>query len=190
VTVPRKEELNYFSMRRDPGSTHAWLVGSGIASLAAAVHLIKEAKVPASNVHILDVHTGTGGGIKSCGNAEDGYVLYTGCLPYFHDKCMEELLSLVPSPKAPDKSILDIIRDFERDEVPQPQETATTRILERGDLGLEKFDAGHLHIGSQQRLELLKIMLESEKALGRRRIEEFFDDTFFGSNFWTLWSTT
>jgi oleate hydratase len=176
-------------MHRNPESTHAWLVGSGIASLAAAVHLIKDGKLRASNVHILDVHMGTGGGIKHYGNAENGYVL-TGCLPYFHDKCVEELLSLVPSAKAPDKSILDTIRDLERDEAPQPQATATTRILKRGDSGLEKVDAGHLHIGSQERLELLKIMLESERALGGRQIQEFFDDKFFGSNFWTLWSTT
>jgi oleate hydratase len=180
-------------MLRNPESTHAWLVGSGIASLAAAVHLIKDAKVPAPNVHILDLHTGTGGGIKSCGNADSGYVLYAGCLPYFHDKCVEDLLSRVPSVNAPDKSILDIIRDFERDEVPQPHRTATTRILKRGNSGLTKVDARDLHIfhiGSQQRLELLKIMLESERSLDGRRIQEFFDETFFESNFWTLWSTT
>lgn len=177
-------------MHRNPESTHAWLVGGGIASLAAAVHLIKDAKVPASNVHILDVHTGSGGGIKSCGNAEDGYVLYTGCLPYFHDKCVEELLSHVPSERAPGKSILDTVRDLERDEVPRPQGATTTRILKRGQSGPEKVDAQHLHIGSQQRLELLKIMMESERALGNRCIADFFDDTFFGSNFWTLWSTT
>jgi oleate hydratase len=177
-------------MRREPQNTQAWLIGSGIASLAAAVHLIKDAKVPASNIHLLDVHTSTGGGIKSCGNAQNGYMLYTGCLPYFHDKCVEELLSHVPSTEAPDKSILDTIRDFERYEAPRPQGTATTRILKRGGSGLERVDTDHLHIGSQQRLELLKIMLESERALGGRQIQEFFDDTFFVSNFWTLWSTT
>ncbi|KAH8800916.1 oleate hydratase [Xylogone sp. PMI_703] len=59
------------------------------------------------------------------------------------------------------------------------QETATTRILKRGDSGLEKVDACHLRIGSRQRLELLKIMLESERALDGRRIHDLFDDTFF-----------
>jgi oleate hydratase len=53
-------------------------------------------------------------------------------------------------------------------------------------LGLEKVDSSHLHIGAQQLLELLNIMLESERALGERRIQEFFDDAFFRSNFWTL----
>lgn len=180
-------------MHRDPEYTHAWLIGSGIASLTAAVHLIKDAKVPASNIHILDMHAGTGGGIKSCGNPENGYVLYAGCLPYFHEKCVEELLSLAPIGDRSEESILDSIRDFERNEAPQPQRKATTRILRRGDSGPQRVDAKDLrifHIGSQQRLELLKLMLESERALGGRRIQEFFDDKFFESNFWTLWSTT
>jgi oleate hydratase len=46
---------------RDPESTQAWLVGSGIASLAAAVHLIRDARVPGGNIHILDRHAQTGG---------------------------------------------------------------------------------------------------------------------------------
>jgi oleate hydratase len=121
-------------MRRDPGSTQAWLIGSGVASLAAAVHLINDAKVPAANIHIFDVHTGAGGGIKSCGNAENGFVLYTRCLPYFH-KCVEDLLSLVPSPKAPGKSIMDTIRDLERDELPHSQGTFNDAYLETRRLG-------------------------------------------------------
>jgi oleate hydratase len=66
---------------RDPNDTQAWLIGSGIASLAAAVHLIRDPLLPAQIIHILDRHTATGGGIKSSGNAEKGYVLHTGCLP-------------------------------------------------------------------------------------------------------------
>ncbi|KFY67392.1 hypothetical protein V496_01583 [Pseudogymnoascus sp. VKM F-4515 (FW-2607)] len=177
-------------MYRNPESTQAWLIGSGIASLTAAVHLIKDAKVPASNVHILGAHAATGGGIKTCGNAEDGYVIYAGCLPYFLGGCVEELVSLIPSPTAPGKSILDSMRDFERNDVTQPQKNATTHILKQGDLGPEKVDACHLHVGYQQRMELIKIMLESESALGGRRIQEFFDDNFFKSNFWILWSTS
>ncbi|KFY04282.1 hypothetical protein V491_09404 [Pseudogymnoascus sp. VKM F-3775] len=177
-------------MHRDPESTQAWLIGSGIASLAAAVHLIKDAKVPASNIHILGAHAATGGGIKTCGNAEDGYVIYAGCLPYFLGECVEELVSHIPSPKAPDKSILDSMKDFEQNEIPQSQRVAMTHILKRGGQGPEKVDAGHLHVGYQQRMELIKIMLEPESALSGRRIEEFFDVNFFGSNFWTLWSTS
>ena len=182
--------FNTVNMPRDPNETQAWLVGSGIASLAAAVYLIRDAKMMATNIHILDVHDGTGGGIRSCGNAEHGYVLYAGSLPYFHDKCVDELLSLVPSAKAANKTILGTIYDFEREEVPKPPEHAATRILRQGDKGLEKVEANQLHIGCQQRLELIKIMLQSERSLGSQSIEAFFDKSFFKSNFWILWSTT
>lgn len=177
-------------MPRNPKSTQVWLIGSGIASLAAAVHLIKDAKVLAPNIHILDVHKGSGGGIKSCGDAEKGYTLYAGCLPYFHGKCVEDLLSHVPSTEVPGKSILDTVKDLEREDSIILDGTATTRVLNGSGLGLEIIDARSLHIGSQQRLELLKIILESEKALSGRQIQDFFDETFFRSKFWTLWSTT
>src|SRR5271155_3125304 len=45
----------------DPRSTHAFLVGGVIASLAAAASLIHDANIPAAQVHILESSTLTGG---------------------------------------------------------------------------------------------------------------------------------
>jgi myosin-crossreactive antigen len=39
---------------RQPELTNAYLIGGGIASLAAAVHLVHDACVPPSQVHILE----------------------------------------------------------------------------------------------------------------------------------------
>lgn len=39
---------------RQPELTDAYLIGGGIASLAAAVHLIQDAHLPASQIHILE----------------------------------------------------------------------------------------------------------------------------------------
>jgi oleate hydratase len=175
---------------RDPESTQAWLVGSGIASLAAAVHLIKDAQLPGRNVHILDRHTKSGGGITSSGNAENGFILHPGSLPYFHDECVENLLSLVPSAREPDKSLLDTIRDFELNETPPPGSAAKTRFLRNKGEKCERSDANHLSIGPYNRLQLMKVLLESENTLGRHRIQDFFGDEFFCTDFWVLWSTT
>lgn len=90
------------STLRDPGTTQAWLVGSGIASLAAAVHLIKDAQMPGSNIHILDRHPKSGGGITSSGDSENGFLVRPGSSPYFHAECVENLLSLVPIVKNSD----------------------------------------------------------------------------------------
>ncbi|KAF9883251.1 hypothetical protein FE257_003807 [Aspergillus nanangensis] len=173
--------------QRDPQNTQAWLIGSGIASLSAAVHLIHDGKVPANNIHLLDVHPGTGGAIKSCGDAENGYFLYSGgCLPYFHDRCVEELLSLVPSTENPDKSLLDGIRE---DEISNPpQKAAVTRLLKQENDGPHRVESESLQIGFRFRFDLIKIMLDSEKDLSGR-IEEHLSKEFFDTTFWTLWST-
>jgi oleate hydratase len=45
--------VHHHKYKRDPAVVHAWLVGADIASLAAAVHLIQDAKVPGPQIHIL-----------------------------------------------------------------------------------------------------------------------------------------
>lgn len=179
-----------FPTIRDPKSTQAWLVGSGIASLAAAVHLIRDAQVPGYNIHILDRHSRTGGGITSSGDAESGFILHPGSLPYFHDECVENLLSLVPGARGSDKSLLDTMRDFELSEARPPGNTAKTRFLRNKGEMCERSAANCLSIGSYNRLQLVKVLLESEDTLGRNRIQDYFGDEFFGSDFWFLWSTT
>lgn len=96
---------------RDPNDVQAWLVGSGIASLTAALHLIKEAKVPGPNIHIIDTHKGSGGGMRIQGNEEGGYFLPYECTPHFHGSCVERLLSLIPSAADPQKSVLEVVQD-------------------------------------------------------------------------------
>ena len=174
--------------KRDPKTTQAWLIGSGISSLAGAVHPIHDAGVPAANIHILDVHSHAGGGIKSCGDAKNGYVLYTGSLPYFHDRCVEHLLSLVPSADNPKQSLLDSIKELDR--ATSPKKSAPTRLIKHGDKGPECLYSKHLQIGPKYRMELIKLMLENERILGEKAIQDAFDEAFFKTNFWTLWATT
>jgi oleate hydratase len=175
---------------RDPESTHAWLIGSGTASLAAAVHLIRDAHLPGSSIHILDRHTKTGGGITSSGDAEHGYFIHPGSLPYFHGECVENLLSLVPNVRGSEKSLLDSIRHFESSETPPPGRISNTRFVRNKGGNSERSDANDLSIGPYNRLQLMKVLLESENVIGRRRIQDFFGDEFFGTDFWALWSTT
>jgi oleate hydratase len=175
---------------RDPETTQAWLIGSGIASLAAAVHLIREAGLPGCNIHILDRHAKTGGGITSSGDSNKGYILYPGSLPYFHDESIENLLSLVPSARGLNKSLWNTIRDLELSEDSLPGRTAQTRFLRNKEGKCERSDATHLSIGPYNRLQLMKVLVENENILGSHRIQDFFREEFFGTDFWVLWSTT
>lgn len=175
---------------RDSRSTNAWLIGSGIASLTAAVHLINDAHVPGSHIHILDRHERTGGGITSSGDANTGFIMNPGSLPYFHDESVENLLSLVPTAKGSRKSLLESIRGEELSETPRRARTANTRFVRNKGGKTESSDANQLSIGPYNRLQLMKVLLESEAMLGRHRIQDYFGDDFFGTDFWILWSTT
>jgi oleate hydratase len=59
----------------DPSKTNVYLVGSGIASLASAVYLIKDAKVPGENIHIMEQDKVIGGCLDGAGGEEEGYYL-------------------------------------------------------------------------------------------------------------------
>ncbi|KAE8153789.1 oleate hydratase [Aspergillus avenaceus] len=176
--------------RRDPANVQAWLVGGGIGSLAAAVHLINDANVPASNIHVLDMHKGPGGAMQSSGDPEKGYSLGTTCLPFTHDVCVEELLSHVPSTTNPDRSVMAVVRDMERKEKEQGVPSASTRFLVHGKSGPERVDHRQFSLGFKQRFEVIRLMVEGEKAVADKAIKDLFDASFFNTKFWNLWSTT
>jgi len=101
---------------------------------------------------------------------------------------MHDLLSLVPSKEAKGKSLLDEIHEFNEKEA--PQEEATTRLLGQGPQGLEKLDTSRLSMGIKDRMDLIMIMLEGEKTLGKKKVNDIFGGDFFNTKFWTVWSTT
>lgn len=174
--------------KRDPQNVQAWLIGSGIASLAAAVHLVKQAKVPANQVHILDAHHASGGAMETSGDAKNGYILHTGAQPYFYEQCVKDLLAMVPSPKTPDKPLWEAIREHEN--FSRPMNKAHTRAISQTEDGMRRVDTHKLPIGAKLRLDLIKFILESERSFESKKISDVFDAKFFESGFWNLWSTT
>lgn len=183
IKLPRSMAPN-----RDPQDVQAWLIGSGIASLAAALHLVKRANVPARQVHILDIHKGSGGAMEEVsGNSSDGYVLHTGAQPYFHEDCVEELLAMVPSPENPAKSVWETIKDYEL--YGGPGNKSKTRAIRPSGEG-SKVDTHRMQIGAKLRMDIIVFLLEREKASDSKRISDVFDGSFFQTEFWALWSTT
>ncbi|KAE8381472.1 oleate hydratase [Aspergillus bertholletiae] len=177
------------SFKRDPQNVQAWLVGNGMASLAAAVHLIREGNVPGSHIHILDLRPGFGGEMATLDDGENGYYLPYQCLPDFHGDCTESLLSLVPSSEDPNMSLLDDIREFDIQQRSDPQEQAIPRAMRLDASGSSTVYTGGFQVGLKQRLELIKLILENERMLGSKSINEVFEESFFETSFWSQWST-
>lgn len=173
---------------RSPEKVNAWILGSSIASLASAVHLIRDAKVPASQIHILESRDIAGDGIISSGDPVAGYNYRAGCMPTFSDACMKKLLNLVPSAT---NSTTTILEEIEKFNVEKPSQVFPgTHILIRGANGLQKMEATKFGLGLKDRMHLMLLLIfKSEQPLGRKRIDELFNRSFFNSTFWIVFST-
>jgi oleate hydratase len=174
--------------RRNPESTQAWVIGGGIASLATAVFLIKDAKVPASNIHIFDLHSHPGGGIGASGDVDTGYVLSSGQHISFHDACVERLLSLIPSGTDSTKTLWNDIVSL--NDQKGHHERPVNRLFVDGPSGIKPLRAKNLGLDLHSRIELIKLMLEREEVLGDKSIADTFHADFFCTKFWKTWSTT
>ena len=74
-----------------------YLIGGGIASLAAAAFLIRDAEVPGRNIVILEQLDRLGGSLDGAGSAEEGYVLRGGRMIESKYLCTYDLFSSIPT---------------------------------------------------------------------------------------------
>ena len=172
---------------RKPELTNAYLVGGGIESLAAAVHLIHDARVPASQIHILESTSHLGGFMKSTGTPEDGYILRGGQMMSFSYECLRDLLSIIPSLANPSKTVMQEIDKFNA--IPGNKIHANARLVARGADGPEIVDVKHLGLRARDIYNLVHLVMKPEKKLYALRIRDCFEETFFRSKFWFMWST-
>lgn len=158
----------------------AYLVGGGIASLSAAAFLIRDGRMPGKNIHILEESELYGGSMDGAGNAVTGYTARGGREIEAHFECFMDLFGTIPSLKNPDRTVLDEFHELNDKE---PIESHC-RLVEKAG---QKADFSTLGLSPLHALELGKLSMLTEEALGATTIEQFFDPTFFETNFWYFW---
>lgn len=165
---------------RQAGS--AYLVGGGIAALAAAVYLISEGDMPGEHIHIFELGDKAGGALDGAGSPEQGYVIRGGRMHESHFGCTWDLLSRIPTLEDSDTSVTDEIFDFNRRVVTG----SNSRLLWAG----EKMDVASYGLSKQHSFDMLRLLFHTESTLGNKAIEDWFSKDFFETVFWLLWSTT
>ncbi|PVH77968.1 67 kDa myosin-cross-reactive antigen family protein [Cadophora sp. DSE1049] len=170
---------------RQPELTNAYLVGGEIASLAAAVHLVHDARVPPSQIHIFESEPG--GPTHSAGAPETGYVLLAEHMLNFSCVCLYDLLSKVPSLTDPAKTVKQEIDEFNA--IPGNRTHANSRLIATGTNGPQIVDAKDLGLRKKDRHDLVNIFLESETKMNDLRVIDCFEEAFFRTNFWFMWAT-
>ena len=194
----------YHSPHRDPEKTNAYLVGGGIASLAAAAFLLHDAKVPASQIHILESSPVAGGSMDGAGSPETGYIMRGGRMLNFSYRCLYDLLATIPSLKDSKITVMDEISMFN---VVEGNKThANARLVEETRDATRPANGNHpaledptllpsivdvkdYGLSVKDREDLVRMMLEGEKRLERMKIDAYFQEEFFHTNFWLMWAT-
>ena len=163
-------------------SRHAYLLGGGIGSLAAAAFLIHDGQMPGKNINIYEALDVMGGSMDGAGTWEKGYSARGGREIEPHFECFSELYSFIPSLKDPNKTVLDEFYELNQKEPIASNCRLTAnqgKVLDTSSLGLSK----------EQAMQLSKLIMTTEDALGDTTIEQFFDKDFLETNFWYFFET-
>ena len=85
----------------------AYIVGSGLASLAAACFLVRDGQMPGDHIHILEAMDVAGGACDGIHDPTRGYVMRGGREMEDHFECLWDLFRSIPSLEIPGASVLD-----------------------------------------------------------------------------------
>ncbi|KAL1882120.1 hypothetical protein VTK73DRAFT_2211 [Phialemonium thermophilum] len=173
---------------RHPEGINVYLVGGGIASLAAAVHLCHDAQIPARQIHLIEASPVPGGSMGGAGDWKRGYVIRAARKLNFTYHCLYDTLSRVPSLEDPSKTVLDDISATNKNK-PGTVEPASARLVDTTPNGPEIVDVHSIGLSKKDRLDLLAMLLDEEENLASDEIQARFQPGFFETIFWDMWSS-
>lgn len=173
IHTPRPEGID---------SRHAFLLGGGIGSLAAAAFLIRDGHMPAENITIYESLNRMGGSMDGQGSAQEGYTARGGREIEPHFECFSELFSFIPTLDDPEVSVLD---EFHALNDAEPILSNCRLVENQGQI----VDSSSLGLSKEQAMQLAKLVMTTEEALQDTTIEQFFGPDFLETNFWYFFET-
>jgi len=179
--ITASNAFNKWSKTGDRSEAKVYLVGGGIASMAAAAFMIRDGDIIGHNITIIDEGDRLGGSLDGAGSAQDGYVLRGGRMFESKYLCTLGLFASIPT--------LDGSRTVTQ-EIIDWNETLKTSSKSRLVLDGQRETAPEFGLSEKHILTIERLALEPEGMLGRSSIAEQFDQAFFKTNFWFMWCTT
>ncbi|MDY3769710.1 MAG: oleate hydratase [Lachnospiraceae bacterium] len=161
----------------------AYLVGSGLASLAAACFLVRDGQMPGKNIHILEAMDVAGGACDGINDPTRGYVMRGGREMENHFECLWDLFHSIPSLETPGASVLDEYYWLNKHD---PNYSLCRATVNRGE---DAHTDGKFNLSQKGCMEIMKLFMTKDEDLYDKTIEDVFDDEVFHSDFWLYWRT-
>ena len=168
---------------KDVDKKSAYLVGSGLAGLAAACFLVRDGQMKGEHIHILEEAALSGGACDGIEDPTRGFVMRGGREMENHFECLWDLFRSIPSGDDEDLSVLD---EFYRLNKKDPNYSLCRATVRQGqDAHTDK----KFNLSDKGTMEILKLFMTQDKDLYNKTIDDVFDEEFYKSNFWLYWQT-
>ena len=161
----------------------AYLIGSGLASLAAACFLVRDGQMSGEHIHVLEKSAIPGGGLDGDHITNVGYVMRGGREMDNHFECMWDLFRSIPSIETEGVSVLDEYYWLNKKDPNYSLCRATQNCGEDAHTD-KKFG-----LSDKGSLEIMKLFMTPDEALDNVKMTDIFDDDVFDTNFWMYWRT-
>ncbi|KAB7631608.1 oleate hydratase [Stenotrophomonas rhizophila] len=159
----------------------AWIIGTGIAGLAAAFYLIRDGGMPAANITLIDSLDIEGGSLDGAGDPEQGYLVRGGREMNWNYDNFWDMFQDVPALELPaGYSVLDEYRVVNDND---PNYSKARLMHQQGKIQ----DFSTFGLSKPQQWELVKLLLKRKEDLDDVTIEDYFSEGFLQSNFWFFW---
>lgn len=167
----------------DVAERHAYLVGSGIASLIAAAYLVRDGRMPGENITILEQLAVPGGSFDGAGDTERGFIARGGREMGQHFECFWDIMREIPALEMPEPyTVLDEFRTVNEND---PNIDPCRVIHHQG----KRRDTYKMGLNKKGQLAVVRLLLAKEEDTYYKTIEDWFDADFLASNFYTLFKT-
>ena len=161
----------------------AYIVGTGLAGLAAGVFLIRDAQVPGDHVHFLERDPRGGGACDGWDYPALGFTMRGGREMDNHFECMWDLFRSIPSIEDENVSVLDYYYWLNKED----PNYSLCRVTE--NQGQDAHTDNKFGLSQKGAMEIADLFLKPDEELFGKRIDEVFDDEVLNSNFWLYWRT-
>ena len=161
----------------------AYLIGSGLAALAAACYLVRDGQMAGERIHILEKDPIPGGACDGYQYTDIGYVMRGGREMDNHSECMWDLFRSIPSIETEGVSVLDEYYWLNKADPNYSLCRATEK--QSQDAHTDK----KFGLSDKAAMEIMKLFFTPDEELYNKRIDEIFDHEVLDSNFWLYWRT-
>lgn len=161
----------------------AYIIGTGLAGLAAAFYLVRDGQMKGDRIHVLEKLELAGGSCDGYRDVTKGFFMRGGREMDNHFECMWDMFRDVPSIEDPGVSVLDEYYWLNKHD---PNYSLCRASVNRGE---DAHTDRKFNLDRDSAMALSKLFITPEKQLEGKKISEVLPDSFWQTNFWLYWQT-